>query len=426
MDVAKAQRAVLAIGVSLWLGGCANILNPQSVNHASAGCSASAVPNQYVVRWKDGHTSVEKSAGGSSFQNIFLREHANEIDSFENDHKVHINARGGMARGGMTVHTNVAETSDWGQQIVQAQAVWSQGALGQGVTIAIVDSGIDPTHPLLQNQLYVNPSETFNGIDDDNNGYVDDVSGYDWVANSGHLTDLSGHGTHVSGIIGAAHASGAAVQGIAPSAKILPLRFIVNEDGDVGKAIIAMDYAAAQGARVISASWGGLAQCMPSLKQKIAEMNSRGILTVFAAGNAGVKIDSSPEYPAAFGLSGMITVGASTSQDLMASYSNFSQSLVELMAPGNNIYSTVPAQIQDATSGQWQSTGSYMWMSGTSMATPFVSGAAAVLWSLRPRATLGQIKSAILNSVDQGDFVVASHGRLNLLKAANAISQLPP
>ncbi|RYZ76013.1 MAG: alkaline serine protease, partial [Proteobacteria bacterium] len=227
----------------------------------------------------------------------------------------------------------------------------------------------------------------------------------------GVVNDGSGHGTHVSGVI-AADSSAGTIRGLAQGAKILPLDFMTNDgSGNISDAIRAMYYAASQGAKVINASWGG-APCSSTLQKAITDIGAQGVLFVAAAGNSGVDIEAEPEYPAAFGLPTQITVGASTSNDRMAIFSNYSYSLVNIMAPGVGIWSTYPGNSTQS-------------MNGTSMASPFVAGAAAVLFGARPNATPQQVKSALLASVDAGPFQVETRGRLNLRKALIEIQKLP-
>ena len=286
-----------------------------------------------------------------------------------------------------------------------------------GVIVAVIDSGVEVTHPQLRNQIAINTAEIANGVDDDNNGYIDDIYGYDFAVHSADVGDTSGHGTHVAGIILAEHNVGPA-KGIAPEAKLLALDFMDGEGGQVSDAIEAIHYAVARGAKVINASWGG-GLCSESLRTTIAALRAKGVLFVAAAGNSGNDLDWVKEYPAAFASDAQITVGASTSLDARAEFSNYSWSLTNVFAPGSLIMSTYKG-------------GATTTLSGTSMAAPFVSGSAAVLWGHRPSATLAQIREAIFASVDldpnepRGSLPSTTGGRLNLRKAIEKIEQLVP
>jgi subtilisin family serine protease len=218
----------------------------------------------------------------------------------------------------------------------------------------------------------------------------------------------SGHGTHVAGIIAAEPKNGLML-GVAPAAKILPLNIMsAKGGGTLSAAVFAVKYAASRGARIINASWGG-AVCADTLKQMLESADLQNTLFVAASGNDGVDIDQFPEFPAAFGLANQLTVGASLQSGLMASFSNYGRLGVDILAPGHQILSTIP--------GGWQLA------SGTSMAAPFVSGLAALLWSAHPEATMAQIKRAIMASVlaPQAYFPVVAQGRINAPQALRAL-----
>lgn len=408
MDVKQARLLkLLVIGGPLLLAACGENATEtvEQFQKTSAECAATAVPNRFIVHWNNGHTSVEKAVDRETFIREVLRPRQSEIDFAEHDQ---------IVRRSDAVLTPLSETDpdliNWGQETIEAPQVWSAGIDGDGVIVAVIDSGVDIEHNQLKTQIAANPAEVLNGEDDDGNGYVDDVNGYDFHNVSGEVSDVSGHGTHVAGIVAADHSAGT-VHGVAPGAKILPLGFM-DEDGAgaLSDAILAMQYAVSRGAKIVNASWGG-APCSKSLESAIRELENHGVLFVAAAGNSGLNLDYDPEFPAAYDLEGQITVGASTLRDYTASFSNYSDTLVHLLAPGSNIYSTYPGN--QAVS-----------MNGTSMATPFVSGVAALLWSHRPQATVAQIKASILNSVTPGSFAVLSGGRLNAAKAIAEIERL--
>ena len=203
------------------------------------------------------------------------------------------------------------------------------------------------------------------------------------------------------------------MKGIAPAAKIIPAPFITNDgSGSLSDAIKAMNFVTEKGAKVINASWGG-SVCVTSLQDAFKAISDKGVLIVVAAGNDGSDLDSNPSYPAAFNIDGQITVGASNENDYMAYFSNSSFNLVHLAAPGDFIFSTTPSE-------------KYDYLRGTSMAAPFVSGAAAVLWGAFPKATAAQIKEALISSVDvtpNHEFRVKSKGRMNLSKAMTYMSR---
>jgi subtilisin family serine protease len=370
-------------------------------------CTATAVPDTYVVHWKDGSITVERGWTREEFQKEIFEPNKNEIALAEQDQSVVLSPQSILPESVSDLNATMTTEDTWGQTLVGASAAWSQGIRGQGITVAVIDSGVDITHPQLQSRIYVNSREIpGNGIDDDGNGYVDDVSGWDFFENQPTVRDSAGHGTHVAGIISADHSAGA-IKGLAPEAKILPLDFMSESgQGNLGDAILAIQYAVEQGARVINASWGG-APCSQSLNRAIADLEKRGVIFIAAAGNSGADLDQTPEYPAAFTIPSQITVGASTARDFTAGFSNYSFKLVHLFAPGAQIYSTYPA-------GRTAS------LSGTSMAAPFVAGAAALLLSKRPSATAAEVRTALFNSVDRGGFAAVTRGRLNVQRAVES------
>lgn len=405
--------AIVIAAAALFLSGCIDSPTSQTNTfpETKAECAATAVPNSFVVHWKDGTVSVERGYTRNEFEKEVFEKYKDEISFAEQDQSIRLSPMSlapdrvsNSDVGAMAAAEDTSGQDTWGQSITGAQSAWNAGVRGAGVTVAVIDSGVDITHPQLRNQIYVNRAEIpGNGLDDDGNGYVDDVSGWDFDGDQPIVGDSAGHGTHVAGIVAADHVNGN-VRGIAPEAKILPLDFMdSNGQGNLGDAILAIQYATQQGARIINASWGG-APCSQSLNRAIAELENRGVLFVAAAGNSGVNLDQLPEYPAAFTIPSQITVGASTARDFTAGFSNYSFKLVHLFAPGAQILSTYPG----ARSAS---------LSGTSMAAPFVAGAAALVLSAHPNATAAQVRAALFGSVDRGGFAATTQGRLNISKA---------
>ena len=352
-----------------------------------------------------------------------MRPNLDKIDFVEPDQRI-----GAYQIPPVTAPTGT-EINNWGARAINAPVAWQNGVRGSGVVVAVVDTGVDITHPQLVNQIYYNHGEMgldaqgrdkrTNGIDDDGNGYVDDWAGYNFLNNSGVMSDDVGHGTHVSGIIAAEHSDTTIktgyVQGVAPEAKILPVKFLDQSGGSLSDALKGIDYAVMRGAKVINASWGGPG-CAQSLRQKIQDLSNENVLFVAAAGNGGENLDLYPQYPAAFIAPLQLTVGAIANTLLQDDYSNYSKTLVNLFAPGTAIVSTVPSSLYP---------GGYASMTGTSMATPFVSGAAADLLSAHLGVTVQTVRQMILQSVDQDpSYTNSSGGRLDVGKAALAINAL--
>jgi subtilisin family serine protease len=282
---------------------------------------------------------------------------------------------------------------------------------GANVTVAVVDTGVDYTHGDLAPNMWTNPSDPPNGVDDDHDGFVDDTHGADFVNEDSNPMDDAGHGTHVAGIIGAKGNNATGVTGVNWDAKIMALKFLDKDgNGNTADAANAIDYAVSHGARVINASWGGPAFSQ-ALYQAVRRAGDAGVEFVAAAGNDGENADAKPDFPAAFDLPNVISVAATDSNDNLADFSNYGATSVDLAAPGDDIESTVPKST-DASG--------YASFSGTSMATPFVTGAIALYLSRFPQATGDQARTAVLQSVDKLPTLagkVATGGRLDVARA---------
>ncbi|MEZ5276789.1 MAG: S8 family serine peptidase [Opitutaceae bacterium] len=254
---------------------------------------------------------------------------------------------------------------------IQAPAGWTIDHNAGEVVVAVIDSGIRVTHRDLRENLWTNPREVpGNGIDDDNNGYVDDIHGINTISGDGDPSDLEGHGTHVAGIIGARGNNGIGISGVAWEIDLMALRFIgANGEGATSDAVEAIDYAINNGAHVINASWGGPGRS-GILEAAIRRAGSAGIIFVTSAGNSGRDIDVSPEFPAGFDLPSLVAVASVIQNGQLSSFSNFGYQRVALAAPGSDILSCL-AESDDA----------YGYASGTSMAAPHVAGIAALLRS---------------------------------------------
>lgn len=389
---------------------------------------ANAVKSRAIVEWEDGRISFEEIDGVESFKNKFMAPQIHLIKRVQFDQivKLHPTAMTTQPESNLDLPTNVLR--DWGQRIIEMDKVvpdeksppsekLMQQILDEDspVIVGVVDSYVDAKHVQLKGQMVFNINEIpENGKDDDNNGFVDDYFGGKFISVPAKAEKRHPHGTHVAGIIAADSGLGP-IRGIAPKAKIVSAQFI-NDDGEgtLSDSIQALDYVAMRGARIINASWGG--PCPDSLGAAFKNLERQGILLVVAAGNDGRDLEASPTYPAAFDLSTQLTVGASTENDFMAGFSNSSFFSVHLAAPGVGIWSTIPGN-------------QFVAMDGTSMAAPFVSGAAALLWGLQPSATALQIKAALMGSVDrtpQHEFRVMTQGRLNVYKAYQKLLTIIP
>jgi subtilisin family serine protease len=271
----------------------------------------------------------------------------------------------------------------WGMAKINAPAAWDVSTGSANVVVGDIDTGIDYTHPDLAGNVWVNPGEAAgNGVDDDGNGYVDDVNGWDFVSNDNNPMDDHGHGTHTSGTVGARGNNGVGVVGVNWNVRIAGLKFLnAQGSGSTSNAILALGYAVAKDMKVTNNSWGG-GGFSQSLFNAIANARNAGSLFVAAAGNSSFDNDLLPFYPASYDLDNVIAVAATTSTDGLASFSNYGATSVDLGAPGAGITSTVPGNRYES----W---------SGTSMATPHVSGAAALLFAAHPSWTFAQARDRI-------------------------------
>lgn len=282
----------------------------------------------------------------------------------------------------------------------RAGSAWANGNTGSSsVLVGIIDEGVMRTHEDLVANCWVNPYETLNGKDDDGNGYKDDKYGWNFVNNNNNTFDKNNddHGTHVAGTIGATGGNGKGVAGMCWNVKMIPAKFLGANGGTTANAIKAVDYITGlkikHNLKIVATnnSWGG-GGFSQSLKSAIDRAANAGILFIAAAGNASSNNDAVANYPSNYTSSNIIAVASITSAGGLSSFSNYGATMVDIGAPGSSIYSSLPVLVGgNATSGY----GSY---SGTSMATPHVTGAAALYAATHPAATATDIKNAILNS----------------------------
>jgi subtilisin family serine protease len=265
------------------------------------------------------------------------------------------------------------------------ESAWRQST-GSDVTVAIIDSGADLTHPDLVPNLWTSAGETpANGIDDDHNGYVDDVHGYDFVDHDGTPQDTNGHGTHVAGIIGARGGNGIGGSGVAWRVRLMPIRVLdANAHGTTTAVAEGIHYAVDNGARIVNLSLAGPTPT-PELEDAVQYAQAHGVPIVAAAGNDGADLATSPTYPAAYGEANVIGVAATAPGGGLASVSDYGPG-ADVAAPGAQILSTALG-------------GGYEWRTGTSMAAPQVAGALALLASVRPDLDGNGLRDALLGGV---------------------------
>ncbi|MEN9722073.1 MAG: hypothetical protein RJB38_59 [Pseudomonadota bacterium] len=302
------------------------------------------------------------------------------------------------------------EQLDYSREIMMVPDAWNMSVGADDIVVAIVDTGIDYTHPDLRNNLWRNEREAAGttGVDDDGNGYVDDIYGWDFVRNRPNGDDDNKHGTHCAGIIGAGY-NGFGVIGINHRVKLMPLKFLdFQGSGDTTAAIRAIDYAVANGARVISNSWGGGGYSQ-LLNDAIQRAIARGVYVVAAAGNEKNDNDARPTYPANY--AGVISVGSTDASDELSFFSNYGSKTVFIAAPGSNIFSTTPG-------------GNYESLSGTSMAAPQVSGAIALGLSVKRQLSRELFLQVLCDSAEKRLLDRSSCGRMNVSRFVRGLASL--
>lgn len=295
---------------------------------------------------------------------------------------------------------------------IDAETAWNVTTGSSDVIVAVIDTGIRYTHQDLETQMWQNPGEVpGNGVDDDNDGYVDNVFGINAINNRGDPMDDNNHGTHVAGTIGAQANGGGGHVGVVWNVQLMACKFL-NEfgSGTTSDAIECINFAIANGAKILNNSWGGGPFSL-ALLNTIYLARDEGVLFVAAASNDGMNNDTFLAYPASYGVENIISVAALDRFDRLANFSNYGESTVHLGAPGVDIWSS--------TAG---SDGSYATFNGTSMASPHVAGVAALVWSHVPGASMAEVRQRILSGVvpvDALDGKTITGGRLNALNALN-------
>ncbi len=261
---------------------------------------------------------------------------------------------------------------------------WSLTQGDRRVRIAVIDTGIDYLHPDLKDQMWTNEAELNGepGVDDDGNGYIDDIHGYDFANNDGDPRDGHSHGTHCAGTIGASH-NDIGVAGIMADVEFVAIKFLAdNGSGSTEGAIKSIDYATKMNVDLMSNSWGGGGRSQ-ALEDAIQRAADKGIVFTAAAGNSSTDNDSKPHYPSNYDVKNVISVAATTSSDSLASFSCYGRNTVHIAAPGHNILSTTK-------------NGGYASYSGTSMATPHVSGAIGLLIAQEGRMDVEELRNRLM------------------------------
>jgi subtilisin family serine protease/subtilisin-like proprotein convertase family protein len=320
---------------------------------------------------------------------------------------------------------NTGQTGGIAGSDIHAPQAWDVTRGSPAVIVAVIDSGVDYTHPDLAPNMWVNSGEVpDNGVDDDHDGYVDDVYGYDFVHNDGDPMDDYFHGTHVAGTIAAVADNGIGIAGVAPNVKIMALKFLDDYgNGFTSDAIKALNFAVVHGATISNNSWG-VSDFSAAFQTAIQNAAAKGHIFVASAGNDGTNTDSASQYPADYDANNIVSVAATDPGDYLAWFSNYGKRTVDIAAPGVDIYSTLPTHETPAMADEGVEP-NYGTLSGTSMAAPQVAGVLALLRSQNPGWTWQQLVAQIYLTVDHEPSLASttlSGGRIN---AATALGVAP-
>lgn len=312
---------------------------------------------------------------------------------------------------------NTGQTSGRDDADIDAPEAWDLTKGNDTIIVGVIDTGVQVAHPDLLANIWVNTGETAgDSIDNDGNGYVDDINGWDFANNDASVyddPDIDDHGTHVAGTIGAATNNALGISGVAWNVKIMALKFLHN-GGSTSNAITAIEYAQANGAHMTTNSWGG-GGASQALQDAIEASGAAGMLFMAASGNSGLDADATPMYPAAYPSDNIVSVNATDHNDDLASFSNYGLTSTDMGAPGVAILSTIPD-------------GAYASFSGTSMATPHVTGVAVLVHAMFPSLTHLEVKERLLWSGDPVDALVGKSVTGRRLNAYNALEEdsIPP
>lgn len=309
----------------------------------------------------------------------------------------------------------------WGFNKTAVEASWKISTGSKDIVVAVIDTGIDINHKDLSNNLWVNSGEVgldasgrdraTNNIDDDGNGFIDDIHGWNFVSNNNDLKDNHGHGTHIAGIVGAEAGNGFGVAGVAPKVSIMSIKYYdptVPNANNLSNTIRAIRYATKMGAKIINYSGGGLEYSAEEY-EAIKGAKEKGILFVAAAGNERSNSDKNHYYPADYPLTNIISVTAANETNNVLPSSNYGQFTVDIQAPGSNIYSTLPGNV-------------FGNMTGTSQATAFATGVAVLVWAHYKDFNAEQIKKYILRTGD--DVPESQRNKTRYAKQLNSYKSL--
>jgi subtilisin family serine protease len=414
-----AMKAMLAAGADLAYDPYTVLVQTHPDVRVDVGQLAADVGGQVYRTFEIVPGLVQVTVGGMTVAEAIERlsqpRYAALVQYAEPDYIVH--------HTGFPNDTNFA--SLWGMhqssdRDIDAPEAWDVWTGDPNFVVAVIDTSIRTNHPDLAANIWVNPGEIANnGVDDDGNGYVDDINGWDFYNNDNNPSSTNNswdyqHGTHTAGTVGAVGNNGVGVTGVNWRCKIMALQFLGAGGGSTSDAIAALNYARTKGVKVSNNSWGG-GGYSASLRSAIENTKSVGHVFVAAAGNSGVNIDVNAFYPAAYDNTNLIAVAATNSADGRPSWSNYGPTRVDLGAPGAHIYSTF--------------NGTYAYGDGTSMACPHVAGVAALVYSKNPGLTYAQVIDQILSTVRTVSSMqnkTVTGGVVNAMDAIGGSPNTPP
>ncbi|MGH9870875.1 MAG: S8 family serine peptidase [Pyrinomonadaceae bacterium] len=404
-----------------------NELNQSAANSAGrpeilvkfrAGVSSDAI-NQITARFNDqvqdeieavpGLTAIQDSDDADPAASAAQYSALPEVEYAEPNYEISVDQAANDANPRRPGDPLLAE--QWALSSISVPQAWARTKGSDEIVVAVLDSGVEYTHVDLVNNIWTRPA-TVTPYRDRDLGTIDDVHGYNAVANDGDPMDENGHGTFCAGVIGAECGNNAGVCGVNWKIQIMPLKFMnAGGFGYVADAIEAINYAidrkrAGVNLRVINASWG-LSQSSRALEEVIRKAYEAGILFVAASGSVNANNDTTPRYPAGYSLGNIISVAATDKTDALAQFSNYGAKSVHLAAPGKDILTTALGN-------------DYEQHSGTSLAAPVLAGVAALALSARPNLSVDELRSLLLASVDTVPGLrgkVSTGGRINAAKA---------